>query len=160
MIKLGRNEIREVIQLTGLADAFNKAVWVEADGKVEMSEVRLIEFWKAHKLPMTTEDYKERLRNNFQLAKHPSLIRHYRKGEFAVVSFDSIAGTGDFIGATERLMVIEFLEDVEFEKDLLLTCRSWESYQEALQPYLQNDLIKLHSVSGVMLFKPLTTLEE
>ena len=87
MIKLGRNEIREVIQLTGLADAFNKAVWVEADGKIEMSEVRLNEFWKAHKLPMTKEDYKKRLRYNFQLAKHPSLIRRYRKGDFAVVSF-------------------------------------------------------------------------
>lgn len=160
MIKLGRNEIREVIQLTGLADAFNKAVWVEADGKIEMSEVRLNEFWKAHKLPMTSEDYKSRLRHNFQLAKHPSLIRRYRKGEFAVVSFDSIAGSGDFIGATGRLMIIEFLEDIEFEKDLLLTCRSGESYREALQPYLQNDLIKLHSVNGAMLFKPLTTLED
>lgn len=160
MIKLGRNEIREVIQLTGLADAFNKAVWVENDGTVEMSEVRLNEFWKTHKLPMTSEDFKKRLRFNLQLAKHPSLIRRYRKGEFAVVSFDSVTGSGDFIGAADRLMVIEFLEDVEFEKDLLLTCRSGESYHEALHPYLQNDLIKLHGVSGVMLFKPLVTLED
>lgn len=156
-MELELSQIFDVVRLVGLMDEFNQECFdVEEDDKL-LSKVKTQAFFEKHDLPMTTKDFEDRKVVNFHNPLKNNLS--YSKGDVIVVSPDRVLDSHDFINKGSELLIVEFLEDIQFG-NITLTTDVQGSLESALQPYANNNMIAITKVNSSVVFIPTLKLKE
>lgn len=153
--ELQLDEMVDIVLKTEHAAAFEKECLIHSEDNAypEWDLVKAAKFLKEHELPTTRAEYKAATRYAFNPV-HPKQLK-VTKGSHVILSSDGILNTAAFIqDVGTEIIVIKVLEDFEFDSSLGLVSGPQRSIIQALQPYLDNQLIEIIDNVSAIVFAP------
>lgn len=151
-MELDIGTILTVVRLANKEETFNEFCFdVTEDSKI-INLKKAKDFFISNNLPLTKEALEADKLYSYKLQRHPQLKTKYTKGDYIVVSAGHILNSSDFIASNDRMVILEVLDDIEFETTITLTTIGDPRISNALRDYVDNHLVKIHEISGNLLY--------
>lgn len=151
-MELDIGTILTIVRLANKEEAFNEFCFDETSDARVINLRKTKAFFEKYNLPLTKEALEADKVYSYKLQRHPKTKTKYTKGNYIVVVAGHILNSSDFIASDDRMVILEVMEDIEFETQVTLTTIGSPKINKALRGYIDNHLVKVHEVSGNLLY--------